>query len=292
MDPVLYFGKIYIIEWLAAGDARTGWELYDQLQPIGLMSTPRIDVTYARVQNKAEFIASVRSIRDDFRATRKLPLLHVETHGFQDGICSTSGDEILWPELMEELIPLNQLTQLRLWFILGACEGLWGLKMVQPATRAAVLALLGPNRPISAGALATALQTFYRSIFRDRNGNAAFTAMNDAVDPTSPTFGIVNAEMLFIDVYRAFLSDRCTREELSERVAQIVAKKAAQFKAERGVGMWAHELEHVRALAWEHVQAHEDHFDHYRRQFFFIDLFPENDERFPVTIDQCREAAG
>ena len=44
MDPSLYFGKIYIIEWLAAGDAKTGWELYDDLQPIGLVSTPQIDV--------------------------------------------------------------------------------------------------------------------------------------------------------------------------------------------------------------------------------------------------------
>ena len=111
MDPALYFGKIYMIEWLAAGDAKTGWDLYDELQPIGLMSTPRIDVSFARVRNKAEFIASIRSISDDFRTTRKLPLLHIETHGFQDGICSTPGDEMLWPDLMEELIPLNQLTR-------------------------------------------------------------------------------------------------------------------------------------------------------------------------------------
>ena len=162
--------------------------------------------------------------------------------------------------------------------------------MAQPITRAAFLALLGPNRPISVGDLLTALRTFYRSIVRDGNGNIALKAMNDAIDPTRQTFGIVNAEMLFIDVYRAFLRDRCTEEEVSQRVERVVAANAAKFKAERGVGMWAHEVEQVRALAREQVQAHDEHFDHYRRQFFFIDLFPENDQRFPVTIETCREA--
>src|SRR6266481_5626633 len=110
MDSAIYFGKVYIIEWLAPGDARTGWELFDELQPIGLMAKPSVDVSFQRVRTRNEFIAYVRTILDDFRATRLLPLLHIETHGFIDGICSTAGDEVLWPDLMRELIPLNELT--------------------------------------------------------------------------------------------------------------------------------------------------------------------------------------
>ena len=288
MDASLYFGKIYIVAWLAKSDAKTDWELFDELQPKGLMSSPRVDVSFARVQNKAEFIANIRSIGEDFRTTGQLPLLHVEAHGFQDGIGSTSGDEILWPELMAELIPLNQLTHLRLWVVLAACEGVWGIKMAQPVTRAAFLALLGPNRLISAGDLATALRAFYRGIFSDRNGNGALRAMNDVVDEARPTFGLVNAEMLFTVVYRAFLKERCTEEELSQRVEGVVAAEAARFKERHGVGMWAHEVEQVRANAREHVQAHDQHFDHYRRQFFFIDLFPENAQRFPITIEDLQ----
>jgi hypothetical protein len=69
--------------------------------------------------------SSIRSIRDDFRETRLLPLLHVETHGITvdqpggpHGLISSVDDCVLWPELMQELIPLHQLTQLRLFVTL------------------------------------------------------------------------------------------------------------------------------------------------------------------------------
>ena len=104
MDQTIYLGKVYIIEWLAPGDAKTGWELFDELQPIGLMSKPSVEVCFKRVRTRDEFIAYIRTIPEDFRATGRLPLLHIEAHGFIDGICSTAGDEVVWPELMEELI--------------------------------------------------------------------------------------------------------------------------------------------------------------------------------------------
>jgi len=290
MDSKLYVGKIYIIEWLTAGDAKTGWELFGELEPMGLMNKPPVGVSFKRVTNKTEFVDHLRSIRADFRATKRLPLLHIETHGFQDGIGPSEHDQILWPELMEELIPLNQLTQLRLWLVVAACEGLWGLKMAQPASRAAFLALLGPYKPISAKHLVIALEVFYRGIFGGQNGNDAIAAMNAAIDANKSTFGIVNAEKLFTDVYREFLK-QSTAEELTTRVEKIVAINKATFKGRRGVGMWKHEIEEARALARQHVEAFEEQFDYYRNKFFFIDLFPDNSQRFSITFDECRKAA-
>ncbi len=288
MDAALVFGKIHIVEWLADGELKTGRELFDELQPLGLMSKPKVDVSFTRVQNKAELLATIQSIGDECRVSRRVPLLHIETHGFANGLGSAVGDFILWPELMDALIPLNQLTELRLSIVLAACEGWWGLQMAQPSTRAAFLALLGPTKQINAGDLSKALQTFYKSIFAGRNGNAAFKAMNDAVDPANRTFGIVNAEMLFKTVYREFL--KSTAEELSVRVERIVAIEVARFKASKG-GMWRHEVDQAREMARAHVHAFDAQFDHYRTQFFFIDLFPDNDKRFPITIEDCRIAA-
>ena len=37
MDATIRFGKIHIIEWLAPGDLKTGWELFDELQPIAFV---------------------------------------------------------------------------------------------------------------------------------------------------------------------------------------------------------------------------------------------------------------
>ena len=74
------------------------------------MSRPSVDVVHQRVACAAEFIDFVRTIGIDFRETRRLPLLHIETHGAPEGIGCSADDHVLWPQLMHELIPLNQLT--------------------------------------------------------------------------------------------------------------------------------------------------------------------------------------
>lgn len=290
MDAKLYFGKIHIIEWLGARDLKTGWALFDELQPAALVSAPPVDVDFIRVQSRKEFVAAVRRIAEDFRDSGKLPLLHIETHGSDEGIGSTGSDGVSWSELMAELIPLNQVTGLRLWVVLAACEGLWGLKMAQPVPRAAFLALLGPNQPISAGKLQTAVLQFYRTLLRDPNGNAAIKAMNEAVAPEPAAFGIVNAETLFKDVYTAFLRDRCSEPELTRRVEGIARAAALRFKAEHGVELLTESAQQFRSLARQHVEAVDEHFTECRRHFFFTDLFPENEQRFSITLDDCQNA--
>jgi hypothetical protein len=168
VDSTIYFGKIYIIEWLTPDDAKTGWELYQELQPIGIMSRPQVDVSFKRVRTRNEFIDYLRGVGNDFRETKKLPLIHIETHGLDvDGhsaeICSVSDDAVLWPELMQELIPLNQLAGLRLLVLLASCDGMWGIQILQPVERAAFLALLGPKETIGAGALEHACTACYRA---------------------------------------------------------------------------------------------------------------------------------
>jgi hypothetical protein len=60
--------------------------------------------------------------------------------------------------------------------------------MFQPSSRAGLLALIGPNRDMEPDELMSAFGAFYGAMFRTGNGNAAYTAMNDAVHPTKPTF--------------------------------------------------------------------------------------------------------
>lgn len=289
MDSSLYFGKIHILEWLPTGDLRTGWSLFNELEPIGLASTPRVDVSFVRIQSREEFIESLRTIAADFVNSGMLPLLHIETHGSQFGIGSET-DGLTWPELMSHLIPLNQLTGLRLWVFLAACEGIWGLKMAQPVERAAFLALLGPNRPIKAGQLEVAVQRFYRAVFLDGNGNAAIESMNATLLPEPPAFGIVNAESLFSQVWQAYLTEECTEPRLSQRIEAIVARNVAGFRAEHGTEMPAAGMAQLRTLVRRHVESVDEQFSERRRHFFFLDLHPQNEDRFPVSIESCRTA--
>lgn len=127
MDAKLYFGKVHIVEWLRPGDRRTGAELLDELEPLGIVSKPPVLAQLHRVSTRADFLGVLRGIESEFRATARLPVLHIEAHGDYDGIGLSDAEGFTFHELMEELIPLNTLTGLRLIVVMSACLGMWAV---------------------------------------------------------------------------------------------------------------------------------------------------------------------
>jgi hypothetical protein len=71
MDAKLYFGKVHIVEWLRPGDRRTGSELLDELEPLGIVSKPQVLTHLHRVATRADFLGVLRGIEDEFRATAR-----------------------------------------------------------------------------------------------------------------------------------------------------------------------------------------------------------------------------
>jgi hypothetical protein len=289
MDTSLHFGTIRIVEWLRPDDkVKTGWDLFNEVQPMGLMSKPHVTVTFDRVATRAEFTGLLRRFETDIRRDGRIPLLHIETHGNDDGIGVSQEEGFTFYELLEELIPLNTLTHLRLPVFLAACEGIWGIKMLQPATRAAALAIFGPNREVWPSELARACTAFYRTIFHEGNGNLAYQRMNEAIDPAKATFGAFNAEMAFTKVYRQFLKEMCSEQGMSVRIERWMALWQQDWQVQHGRLPLSHELEHARAFARMHIRSHQEHFERFRREFFMIDLYPENEARFPITFEQLQ----
>jgi hypothetical protein len=289
MDDKLWFGTVHILEWLPNGDRRTGRELYDEIEPMALLSTPSVRVTYHRIATRNEFIATLRKIEDDFRVTGRLPLLQIETHGlYADqemkdnvGICSMADDTLLWSELMQELVPLNQLTGLRLFMVMASCSGIWGIKMAQPVGRAPFLAILGPNRDVMPDEVAKACVAFYRTIFQKGTGNTALDAMNAAVAPKPRTFGIFNAEKLFTDVYEGYLAQASKPGNVEARVDRMMARGHEDYGP-----LPLAETERVRRMMLDYILDHPARFEEHRRHFFMIDLYPDNDARFNLRLER------
>jgi hypothetical protein len=281
MDAVVRVGKVHIIEWLGPKDRKTGRELLDEVEPLAIMSKPQLDVAFSRVSTRAEFVALLHAIEADFRATGIVPLLHVETHGdIEDGIGIPGGQGFTWPELMNELIPLNQSTGLRLVIVMAACWGIWGIKMAQLVDRAPFLALIGPKHPLDDHQVAAAMQAFYRTLLPERSIDLAIRAANDAVDPSHAIFGSFSAERLFADVYNGYLKQNSTEEQIAERAEKWVA----MARAERGE-LPPEEVARIRAFGRNYILAYEERFEETWRLFFMIDLFPENAARFNLRIE-------
>jgi hypothetical protein len=299
MDTHLTVGKIHIIEWLSAGDWHTGRELFNEIQPMGLMSARKIEVEFHSVGSRVEFSTALRAIQENFRVTNRIPFLQIESHGIYihdprlsvaDGIGATDSEMLQWDELAQELVMLNQMTGLRLGIMTASCSGLWGIRAVQVVDRAPFLAIIGPNRSLNAGEVFDASRAFYDAIFRGESGDQAIKAMNTAVLPKPLTFGAYNCEKLFKDVFEAFLNRMCVEPALTQWVDRMDARRSAQFKAERGVGRWKHEIAHDRDLARRYLEDYQTRFQEFRRHFFMIDLFPENDGRFNLTVTRVNAA--
>jgi hypothetical protein len=292
MDNQMTLGVVHIVEWLSAGDAKTGRALFDNLEPLGKASKPEVPVTYSSISTRAEFIALLRRFEDEFRANGRIPVLHIETHGSPDAIGLSADNAIVWGDLMEELIPLNRLTHLRLVVILAACEGFWGVQMLQPGRGAAAFrGLIGPNREVKDWEVLTACMAFYRTVFTKMNGDNAIKAMNDAVDRAKETFWTISPETAFKVVFKGYLKGEGSPEAIERRLVKVEADALAKRRADGLPDMFKRDIERGRERLRAHLSDHRAAFEKFRREFFFVDLYPENDARFDVKFEDCQPEA-
>ena len=182
---------------------------------------------------------------------------------------------------MERLIALNEITRLNLFLAVAACEGAWAVKMLQPTTRAAYHGLLAPNRRITPDTLSKGFMAFYKTMFRDRSADTGFRAMKEAVLPETRVFSLISARMAFETVLAEYRAREPSEAEVGARLDAIEASGAAAGLSE------AQRLE-GRARAKRYLVAKDLHFEEFYRRYFFIDRFPENAGRFPITLEDCR----
>jgi len=98
--------------------------------------------------------------------------------------------------------------------------------------------------------------------------------MNGSIALSGVSFRVVNALQLFKLVYRHFHAVQCTPAAIDRRVEKIAREGEADFLAANGVpmppGLAAAKKSAVRVL------------------LFFLDLVPQNAERFPVTFAEVQ----
>ena len=108
-DHPLVFGKIHVIEWLWSinpktgdPDRCTGKEVHSAIAEM-LAANPGVPVQLAfyQVSSRSSFLAYLKSIEEECRITGKTPLLHIDSHGDEDGIGLTQDDGLSWVEFMK-----------------------------------------------------------------------------------------------------------------------------------------------------------------------------------------------
>ncbi len=285
------FSIVDVIEWLGPTDRPTGTEVAALIRQSAHAHSIPVEVRHRGTNTSGELRAHITDITKDFIAAGRRPIIHIETHGCIDGIGVPGGDYITWRDLQTELTPLNQALGLGLLVLVGACEGIWGLQMNQPADRATFYCLIGPPKPIDEDALFDCWSRFYPVLFACRDAVAAFHAANEGKAGPERSLNVTTAEFLFELVVAEYLRDRCREDALIVRETTITDNLIKRVRAAQGREPSELEVAEMRRLAGSQIRDHSARLTETFEHFFFIDLFPGNRERFRTALDRALAAA-
>ncbi|MDW7729305.1 MAG: hypothetical protein SCJ94_04775 [Bacillota bacterium] len=219
-------------------------------------------------------------IRDEVKLEDIYPMIHFECHGSPDGLYVTNGEFITWQELRRYLIDINYACRLNLVIVLAACNGYHIIKVAEKLDRAPFLLIIGPEGEVSTGDVERDFDAFYASFFDDLDGYAALNSLNRSLGPSAWKYHIMSAEALFINAYVKYYKENCTGKRKRERIENLITKGMKDPRVQNfGVGK-------TRKLIKQKLTvANEEHFNRKKKQFFFVDEFPDNMKRFPFSFN-------
>ena len=275
IERVHYFSAIYIVEFLSPVDEPTGTALYRSTIQAAATRAGTHSALY-QAATREEFLSALWGIEEDCRVNHRGPVLHLETHGSAQGICSKPSELVTWGELKPYLVRLNTLARMNLLVTLAACHGINLAKTLWPMDRSPVWGLLGPDEQVLPTDIRNGFCSFYESMLQHRDLNLAIDALR-AGDVSNPeTWKVINAEVFFAWMYGHYLEQHCSPKALRTREDSII------HKANRPLASGEEKVIRRRIRAELHDE--QKYFDRFKRNFLMIDLFPECETRFPIDL--------
>jgi len=264
------FAKIVIIESIPDGQFHSGAALYGQIEAQLRHYERPVTCQYIAVKSRKEFRKEIEKVGKAATEEGRIPLLQVECHGNDDGLELLNGDRIPWPLLCAILFPLNQMTGLNLFVCISACFGAFLLKEYMVFNPAPFFGLLSATEEQGPDELFRGFSAFYRVLIETLDGDKATAAVRE----NAPKFYLTDVLGHFVRSYRAYLANYCTDEmywERAEKVRQIDLRKAGTAG--------------TIYFYYERLKAQEmDKIKNAMEIFFMLKQFPENVDRFPVTL--------
>jgi hypothetical protein len=287
------FNFIHIVQSLGADDLQTGSYL-DQfaMQPrIEGMKRSGIDfgVEVSDIATAADLFAFLARVQTEVETLGRSPLLHFEIHGSSDqkGLMLRSSEFVPWTSLLGPLTEINRATGNNLLLTLATCHGVWLGTILLASRPAPFRALIGPSTSEFPIVLFPAFEAFYQTLLDELDGGKAIRELLVAASAKSVkhSLSVIDAERIFSRSFRRYVEETCNPEAIARRVAAIIAEGKQRSSAESAIipeAQWEKQAAEIAAG----LADTRSMFEEYRRRFFMIDIWPENDERFALTYDE------
>jgi len=244
--------------------------LYDELDTYAAANPPSTDIRYYRATGRTEFFQAISKLFDPAAAGR-IPLVHIECHGNEDGLQLADGSLVDWIEIKQPFTELNVITQLNLMVIVAACTGAAFAKITQIADRAPFWGMMGPTDEVTAGELEKSYGTFYRTLIQTKSPAEAVNRL-DAVSQKG-LFWRTTAQGLFENVWMLYQQQECSPIKLDER-----AERMRNLLISNGKSPVPTKADLIKRLR----QHEPGYFQRCQDVFFMRDKYPAHVKRFDV----------
>ncbi|GEM_PF-3215546 len=268
----LYFNKIHVFQSVRPGDRKTGEELYDEIiQPLK-RKHPRLLGSLHILTDKRSFFDILENVvAKEAREEQVFPILHFDMHGNSHGLELTSGEFVSWADLKSYFISISILTNINVLAVMSCCYGAYLVDIIRPSERCPLFAVIGPSHNITFQSASNSFPLFYNTFFDTRSGNEAVRALNAE---NNGEYSYYNAEFLFIKGCNRYYTDLADENRLQKRIDNIMKEAKIPLDDSK-----------KRQELKDKILDYRPFFERFRTYFFMIDLYPENEKRFPITFE-------
>lgn len=265
--------NVWIIEWLAPGERRTGYELHEWME----IKRPGWS-TYSPCQTGADVLAAIDRARLRAQQTGIIPILHLEAHGGNSGLAPSSNmnaELLAWEKLTIPLQGLNLATRCNLVVVVAACVGFAVGKALRQGPRAPAVALVGPDAKVAPSELLLGMKEFYRRLMADNPSlleiaSSASRELGSATLEWEPFVVMCYEATTEALVRSARPAERRKRREKFRKLLRTETDLLPS-QVENRLG------DPAVVCPWTECQV-------VWNQMFMIDIYPENEERFGVDM--------
>jgi hypothetical protein len=270
-----YYNTIYIIESLDNSESHTGTMLYELIKNFEFKYTG-VKTFLKTPKTKIEFFEVLSSINDSVQKHNCLPLIHLETHGNQDGIQCTNKDFITWGELYPFFIDINIKLKNTLIITTGICFGTNFYFNVDIDKPAPFFTLISSVSEITNNVILDSYERFYNELLNSENFNNAINCLNsDFLKPTDNSIILKRFILELLTHYKKLIA------ELSGKVNFLIISKKINNENEK-IDLFIIKYEQQKQMLIGTLKT-------IWSKYLMLDLYPETKGRYKDIKDLLLE---
>lgn len=245
---------------------------------------------YIDVNSKNDFKNALKKISKESKENGEFPYIHLECHGGQKGIKLKSSANIYWNEFADLLTQVNIASKNHLFISVASCYGGYlALPIIRKTlqgktSRAPVCGYVGPVDEITYGNIEEGFANFFDTLIASSDMDKAIEQLN-IHSRYEKGYSYNSCSNIFLDVIDYFLENDIAKKFDSKVsfLSHVYELSMNRFR-ETGRLPPGKDFNNIATLI-SSKEFYLGFFNELRKNFFMIDLYPENEERFEKISD-------